>query len=181
MDPEALLVLVASQQSPFGRLAIYQRLGQGHLATVLLVVQREDVMHGVRPSAWHDPTFAAAAKRAHAAGVRFRAVRASVAIDGTRITHEIPVDLDGALDEAVVEAVGGWCEQNKETTGWTRSQSGARVANGPFAHNKKKETKKEATTPKKRRASAADEARTTTPKKGRKADGTGSGSSSKYF
>ena len=30
--------------------------------------------------------------------------------------------------------VRGWCEANRPTTGWTRSATGRRVANGPFAH-----------------------------------------------
>lgn len=112
----------------------------GHRATVVFVVQRADVLHGVRPSAWHDPAFAAAAARAAASGVQFRALRADVAMDGTRVTHELPVDVDGALEPSVVAAVGEWCARNQATTGWTRSQSGARVANGAFAHNQPKKT-----------------------------------------
>ena len=42
---------------------------------MILVVQRGDVRHGVRPSGFHDPAFAAAAARAATAGVVFRAVR----------------------------------------------------------------------------------------------------------
>ena len=82
---------------------------QGHRATVVLVVQRGDVQHGVRPSAWHDPAFAAAAARAQAAGVAFRAVKAEVATDGTELTAELPVDLAGALEAPIVAAVGRWC------------------------------------------------------------------------
>jgi hypothetical protein len=33
LDAKALFVVVSPQQSPLRRLAIYQRLGQGHLAT----------------------------------------------------------------------------------------------------------------------------------------------------
>lgn len=110
-------------------------VAQGHRATVCFLVQRSDVVHGVRPSAFHDPTFAAAARRAAAAGVAFRALRAAVGLDGTQITHELPVDLTGSDEPHVVEAVRGWWTANRESTGWTRSQSGRRVANGPFAHH----------------------------------------------
>lgn len=111
---------------------------EGHKATVILVVQREDCERGVRPSAWHDPTFARAAAAAREAGVRFRAIAAEVTTEGTRMTHELPVDTEGALDEEVVARVGEWCEANRPTTGWTRSASGERVANKPFPHERKK-------------------------------------------
>jgi sugar fermentation stimulation protein A len=107
----------------------------GACASVILVVQRDDVRHGVRPSAFHDPAFAAAAARAAAAGVRFRAVRAAVGLDGTRLTHEMPVDVEGATAPTVVAAVGRQWELNRPTSGWTRSASGQRVANGPFPHH----------------------------------------------
>ncbi len=92
------------------------------------------MVHGVRPSAFHDPTFAAAAARAAAAGVAFRALRASVSEAGTHLTHELAVDVHGARDERVVARVAEWCAANRLTTGWTRSASGQRVANRPFAH-----------------------------------------------
>ena len=56
---------------------------EGHQATVILVVQREDCVHGVRPSAWHDPTFAKAADDARKAGVSFRAIAAEVTMEAT--------------------------------------------------------------------------------------------------
>ena len=143
--------------------ALAALVSAGHRCSVIFVVQRDDVVHGVRPSAFHDPTFAAAAARAAAAGVAFRALRAVVSESGTHLTHEVPVDLTGALDETVIRRVRrisifgerppralhasaqcgavpsssqvrGWCEANRPTTGWTRSATGRRVANGPFAH-----------------------------------------------
>ena len=89
----------------------------GARASVILVVQRGDVRHGVRPSGFHDPAFAAAAARAATAGVVFRAVRACVALDGTRMTHELPVDLLGAVQPAVIAAVARQWELNRPTTG----------------------------------------------------------------
>ena len=109
---------------------------QGCRADVIFVVQRADVLHGVRPSAFHDPQFAEAARRASKAGVRFRALRAEVALDGTRLTHELPVDMSGEMDSATtIAAVEAAWEANRPTTGWTRGSSGARVANSPFAHH----------------------------------------------
>lgn len=107
---------------------------RGNLATVLIVVQRADVRHGVRPSDWHDPAFAAAARRAAAAGVRFRALRAEVSLEGTTITDELPVDL-GEYDATPVAAQ--W-ERDRPSTGWVRGASGKRVANAPFAHHRQK-------------------------------------------
>ena len=117
--------------------ALAALVNEGHQATVILVVQREDCVHGVRPSAWHDPTFAKAADDARKAGVSFRAIAAEVTMEGTRMTHELEVDTEGALDEQVIAEVGGWCKANRPTTGWTRSQSGQRVANKPFPHERK--------------------------------------------
>jgi sugar fermentation stimulation protein A len=109
---------------------------QGHDADVIFVVQRDDVLHGVRPSAFHDPAFACAARRAADAGVRFRAIRASVGLEGTWLTHELPVDLSDEMSSPqTMAAVEMEWEANRPTTGWTRSQSGSRVANGPFAHH----------------------------------------------
>ena len=106
----------------------------GHRCTVVLVVQRADVKHGVRPSDFHDPTFAAAARTAGQAGVRFRAVRSCVSLEGSSLDLELPVD----LEPYDVEPIGRCWEANRPTTGWVRSASGGRVANGPFAHHKAK-------------------------------------------
>ena len=89
---------------------------QGHRSTVIFMVQRADLVHGVRPSAFHDPKLAAAVARAASAGVSFRALRAEVGTDGTRITHEARVDSHGALTRSVVSSVGDWWEANRATT-----------------------------------------------------------------
>ena len=78
----------------------------GARASVILVVQRSDVEHGVRPSAFHDPAFAAAAVKAAQAGVQFRAVRASVDLQGTYLTHELPVNLSSHASATVLTDVG---------------------------------------------------------------------------
>ena len=104
----------------------------GHRCTVVLIVQRADVRHGGRPSDFHDPTFAAAARAAGQAGVRFRAVRSCVSLDGSTLDLELPVD----LEPYNVAPIGRYWEANRPTTGWVRSASGGRVANGPFAHHK---------------------------------------------
>lgn len=132
-------------------------VSRGNQATVLIVVQRADVRHGVRPSDWHDPAFAAAARRAASAGVNFRAVRAEVSLEGTTITDELPVDL-GKYNTAPVAAQ--W-ERDRLSTGWVRGASGKRVANAPFAHHRQKafatspsEESKPPTSGKKRRVGA---------------------------
>eukprot|EP00316_Scyphosphaera_apsteinii_P011890 CAMPEP_0119344296 /NCGR_PEP_ID=MMETSP1333-20130426/106900_1 /TAXON_ID=418940 /ORGANISM="Scyphosphaera apsteinii, Strain RCC1455" /LENGTH=439 /DNA_ID=CAMNT_0007356733 /DNA_START=87 /DNA_END=1406 /DNA_ORIENTATION=+ len=112
--------------------ALVQR---GARATVIMVVQRGDVRHGVRPSAFHDPKFAAAAVQAAKCGVRFRAVRADVGVDGTWLTHELQVDLHEHESPHVLAAAGRWWEQNRANSGWTKSATGARIGNGPFAHH----------------------------------------------
>ena len=86
----------------------------------------------MRPSDFHDPEFASAARAAAEAGVHFRAVRCAVGLDGSRIDLELPVDL-APYDTTPIAA---YWEANRETTGWVRGASGQRVANGPFAHNK---------------------------------------------
>ena len=118
--------------------ALASLVRQGHRATVLMLVQRADVVHGVRPSRFHDPTFAAAVRRAAAAGVAFRAVRATVTTSGTELTHEIGFDTTGGPEGETDAFCAAQWEANRETTGWTRSQSGKRVANGPFPHHKTK-------------------------------------------
>ena len=107
----------------------------GARASVVLVVQRGDVRHGVRPSAFHDPTFAAAAVRAAKAGVQFRAVRAVVGLQGTELTHELSVDLRGCeRPDVLADVARGW-EANRATTGWQRGSGGVRVGNAAFAHH----------------------------------------------
>ena len=79
---------------------------RGYRATVLLCVQRSDCRFGVRPSDFTTPSFATAARAAAAAGVEFRAVRATTDVGGTTLTHELPVDLE-PYDTAAVAAEWG--------------------------------------------------------------------------
>lgn len=110
-----------------------ERARAGDRATVLFVVQRGDVLHGVRPSDHHDPLFAAACREAAAAGVRFRAVRVRIALDGAAIEAELPVD----MRPYALEPIAAQCAANAASTGWDRGFDGShrRVANGPFPHN----------------------------------------------
>jgi sugar fermentation stimulation protein A len=87
----------------------------GGRATVLFVVQRPDVI-GVRPSDVHDPDFAQAARRAAAAGVRFRAVRAHATVEAVTVLGEVPVDL-APYD---LEAPRTWRAERRSTSGWVR-------------------------------------------------------------
>ena len=86
-----------------------------HRATVLFVVQHPSV-RSVRPSELHDPAFAAAARRAAEAGVRFRALRTAATPEGVRVLGSVPVDLAPyALDE-----MRAWRAERRGTSGWER-------------------------------------------------------------
>ncbi|MFO0629942.1 MAG: DNA/RNA nuclease SfsA [Polyangiales bacterium] len=87
----------------------------GHRATVLFVVQREDV-RAVRPAEAHDPAFAQAAREARAAGVRFRALRCRVTDAGIEALDLIPVD----LRPYALTRVRTWRAANKACSGWRR-------------------------------------------------------------
>jgi hypothetical protein len=109
---------------------------RGHRATVIFVVNRDDVTRSVRPSDFHDPCFAAAAREASRGGVEFRAVRVQNLPTGSRILDEIAVDLE-AYDTREVER--SW-ESRRSSTGWLRTfglggGEPKRVANGPFHHH----------------------------------------------
>jgi sugar fermentation stimulation protein A len=69
-----------------------QETAAGKRATVLFVLQRTDGV-ALRPSRVHDPDFAAAARAAAEAGVRFRAVRVDPTPEGFRFDGTLPVDL----------------------------------------------------------------------------------------
>lgn len=106
----------------------------GDEATVLFVVQRADVVHGVRPSDFHDPTFAQACREARAGGVSFRAVRVRMSVEGASVdADELAVDLAEYDTDPVARA---WAE-SRAHTGWDRSFDGSnrRVANKPFPHH----------------------------------------------
>lgn len=80
----------------------------GHRATVLFTAQRADAM-AVRPSDVHDPAFAEAARRAHASGVRFRALRVVPTPEAMIVECAIPVD----LKPYATGRVRGWMETNR--------------------------------------------------------------------
>lgn len=88
---------------------------RGIAATVLFVVQRDDVK-AVRPAALHDPDFAAAATRAAALGVRFRALRTRVSPEGVTVLGAVPVD----LKPYALSRVAGWRLALKPYSGWER-------------------------------------------------------------
>jgi sugar fermentation stimulation protein A len=73
---------------------LVRQVRAGHRATVLFTVQHGGA-RSIRPSDVHDPEFAAAARGAAAAGVRFRAVRVRPSLRGYCVEQEIPVDLRG--------------------------------------------------------------------------------------
>jgi len=102
----------------------------GKQCTVIFVVQREDLRGKVRPSAFHDPKFAEACRRAAAVGVRFRALLVSCSLAGLTVEREVAVD----LAEYDLRPIAGWVAENRDATGWIRSASQRRVANGPFPH-----------------------------------------------
>ncbi|MEE4108475.1 MAG: DNA/RNA nuclease SfsA [Halieaceae bacterium] len=87
----------------------------GHRATVLFTVQRPDAAF-VRPSDLHDPAFAAAARRARAAGVRFRAACFAPTPEGFEYLGERPVRL-GAY---ALEPLRGWRDALLPASGWRR-------------------------------------------------------------
>lgn len=121
----------------------------GHQVSVVFIVQRGDVVHGVRPSDWHDPCFASTCRSVAAKGVVFRAFRVVCSTKGSLVTHEIPVDLKQYDVQPVADA---W-EAQRNHTGWLRTfdangpledpATWKVVANGPFPHHKKSTTSSE--------------------------------------
>lgn len=87
----------------------------GHRATVLFVVQRDDVK-AVRPAEAHDPRFAIAAREARRVGVRFRALRCRTTDAGLEALGMIPVDLAPFHIGRVV----AWRAANTSCSGWQR-------------------------------------------------------------
>jgi sugar fermentation stimulation protein A len=67
-------------------------VARGHQATVVFSVLRRGARR-VRPSDFHDPTFASAAREAARAGVRFRALEIRPTLRDYVIERELPVDL----------------------------------------------------------------------------------------
>lgn len=108
-------------------------VNKGCRCTVVFVVQREDLRGMVRPSDYHDPEFAKACRVAAVAGVAFRALQVSCSLEGLTVQREAKVD----LEEYDPAPVARWAAANCDCTGWIRSLSNRRVANGPFPHDKK--------------------------------------------
>ncbi|MFO7564604.1 MAG: DNA/RNA nuclease SfsA [Enhygromyxa sp.] len=93
----------------------------GAKATVLFTIQRPDV-RAIRPSALHDPVFAAAARAAGAAGVRFRAVTIRPTLRAYEVVREIPVD----LREYATDDHQRWRAEKLPWSGWRRDPTRAR-------------------------------------------------------
>jgi sugar fermentation stimulation protein A len=91
------------------------RVQAGDKATVLFVVQRDDAGF-VRPSALHDPVFAAAAGRAWRAGVRFKAIAFRPGPEGFRYLGSLPVNMR-RYNSAKLE---GYRLANADSSGWRR-------------------------------------------------------------
>jgi sugar fermentation stimulation protein A len=87
----------------------------GGKASVLFVVQRQDARF-VRPSDVHDPTFAAEARAAAAAGVTFSALRLRPDQQGLSVLGSIPVD----LDPFPTEEPRRWRLEGRRWSGWER-------------------------------------------------------------
>ena len=88
---------------------------EGRRATVLFILQRTDG-RSLRPSQLHDPAFAAAAREAGQAGVRFRAARIEPTPEGFRFQRTIPVDLS-PYDETPLRE---FRDQLTPWSGWRR-------------------------------------------------------------
>lgn len=92
---------------------------EGHRATVVFTAQRGDC-RGMRPSDLHDPAFAAAARHAAEAGVRFTAVRIRPTTEALIVESRIPVD----LRPYPLARIERWREANREASGWVRVAGG---------------------------------------------------------
>ena len=92
----------------------------GHRVTVVFMVQRDDVTVGVRPSDFHDPTFARTCRQVARRGtVSFRAFKVACDLRGSSILGEVPVLLD-EYDPKEVGVVAAW-HAHQPFTGWIRT------------------------------------------------------------
>ena len=96
-------------------LALIKERRRGIEATVLFVVQRGDAQC-VRPSDVHDPDFGATARKAAAAGVKFRALRSTPTDAGLQVLGTLPVD----LAEYGLARPARWREALRPESGWER-------------------------------------------------------------
>lgn len=95
--------------------ALARLVKKGLRASVLFTLQRDDAL-GLRPSIAHDPTFAAALRRAVRAGLTARAVQLVPTLEGIHFDREVPVDVE-RYDPAQSRA---WSHALDETSGWQR-------------------------------------------------------------
>lgn len=92
---------------------LMELVARGHRATVIFTAQRADIK-AMRPSDLHDPVFAETARRAKAAGVRFRAVRIKPTPQALFVEKTIPVD----LKPYSLKKPAQWMAANKAASGW---------------------------------------------------------------
>lgn len=97
-----------------------KQVHQGDKATVLFVVQRNDVQK-VLPSDLHDPVFAAAAREAYREGVKFRAIAFDVSEAGFRFIGTRPVSMRAYSAAALEDYRDAWSPYS----GWVRRPRGA--------------------------------------------------------
>lgn len=95
--------------------ALMAEVARGHRATVLFTAQVART-RALRPSDAHDPVFAATARQAHAAGVRFAALRIAVTPEAYEVLGRIPVD----LAPYALGRVERWREEGRRYAGWQR-------------------------------------------------------------
>jgi sugar fermentation stimulation protein A len=113
--------------------ALAREVALGRRATVLFVVQRDDATF-LRPSALHDPAFAAAAQQAARAGVRFRAVSVGPTHEAFVLARDLPVDLRPYDEEALERyrrdllPFSGWQRRGNVSRGPRDGAAGQREA-----------------------------------------------------
>jgi sugar fermentation stimulation protein A len=95
--------------------ALGEVVAAGAKATVLFTIQRPDI-EAIRPSILHDPDFAAAARVAAAAGIRFRAVTIEATLGALEVIREIPVE----LEVYETHAHARWQAEKLRWSGWRR-------------------------------------------------------------
>ncbi|MEM6485372.1 MAG: DNA/RNA nuclease SfsA [Pseudomonadota bacterium] len=108
--PDSVSSRAARHLEELGRM-----ISQGHKASVLFTVQRNDARF-VRPSDMHDPTFAAAARAAHQRGVRFLAACFEPSLQGFTFLGLRPVYLGLYSYQHLM----GYREARLPFSGWIR-------------------------------------------------------------
>lgn len=95
--------------------ALMVEVARGHRASVIFTVQVARAK-AVRPADAHDPVFAQTAREAHAAGVRFAALRVAATPEAYEVLGRIPVD----LAPYATKRVARWREEGRRYAGWQR-------------------------------------------------------------